>query len=68
MSSTDRVLPVLLVWTTEKASRIGAVLGNANDRAPWGRHDRRADATRLWFVLNRVSTWLYVMPDRRSAR
>lgn len=45
------------------ASRIGARLGNWNDRH--SSHDRRADASLRWRVLDRVASWLCTLPDGR---
>ncbi len=42
--------------------RIGAHLGNWNDRR-FG-HDMRKDAKRIWIVLDRISSWLYIRGDR----
>lgn len=45
----------------EKLSRLGARLGNWNDRH-FGA-DTKADQTRLWRTLDRFAGWLYVLPE-----
>lgn len=53
-------------------SRLGAWIGNLNDRT--SRHDSRAEAGRRWVVIDRLSSWLYRRGDipevrrRRRAR
>jgi len=44
------------------ASRLGARLGNWNDRTN-ATGDRRAEHPRRWHVLDRIAMWLYVRPD-----
>lgn len=46
----------------ELLSKIGAIIGNANDRhfAP----DSRSEQTLSYCVINRVSSFLYTLPDR----
>lgn len=46
----------------EAMSRLGARLGNWNDRrnATGG---RRAEHPRRWHAIDRVAMWLYVRPD-----
>lgn len=42
-------------------SRIGATLGNWNDRQ--AEHDRRTDASLMYRIIDRVAGRLYVMGD-----
>jgi len=42
-------------------SRLGAALGNWNDRH--SRHDRRSEATWRWRLLDGIAGWLYVRGD-----
>lgn len=41
-----------------RMSRLGATLGNWNDRH--SRHERRSEASLRWRVLDRIAGWLYV--------
>lgn len=43
-------------------SRLGARLGNWNDRH--SDHDRRRDASLRWRGIDRIAGWLYVLPER----
>lgn len=44
--------------TRMTASRLGAKLGNWNDRHSG--HDSRSEASRAWRALDRLAGWLYV--------
>lgn len=47
----------------ERLNRLGAMLGNWNDRH--ARHDSRSEATRRYRVIDRLAGWLYTLPERR---
>lgn len=49
----------------ERLSRLGARLGNWNDQLGYGRAAARQHAGRRWWLIDRLASWLYVMPDRR---
>lgn len=51
------------VWWRERLSRLGARLGNWNDRVN-ATGDGRFEHPRRWHVLDRIASWLYVTPDR----
>ena len=51
----------------EWLSRCGALLGNWNDRHN-ATGDSRSTHPRRWRLIDRVSSWLYVLPDRRRRR
>lgn len=46
----------------ERASRIGAKLGNWNDKRL--QPDTRAERTRVYIAIDALAGWLHVRPDR----
>lgn len=46
----------------ERASRIGAKLGNWNDKRL--QPDTRAERTRVYIAIDTLAGWLHVRPDR----
>lgn len=50
----------------EKLSRLGKRLGDWNDRH--SNHDTRSERTLRYRVLDRISGWLYTLPDRPFGR
>lgn len=49
-------------WWREALCRLGALLGNWNDRHN-ATGDRRAEHPRRWHAIDRVAMWLYIRPD-----
>ena len=48
----------------EALSQVGALIGNANDRRHGPELGRRPNRAR-WRRIDRLASWLYVLPDRR---
>jgi hypothetical protein len=47
----------------EISSRLGAKIGNANDKR-WGPELGTHPHRRRWHRIDRISAWLYCWPDR----
>lgn len=43
-------------------SRFGAIIGNLNDK--YSNHDGRFEATKRWKIIDKISSFLYALPDR----
>lgn len=65
---TDRITADELRRMGYRLSRVGARVGNWNDRHSHSRHDSRSEASLRWRLLDRLSSWLYVLPDRVTRR
>ncbi len=50
----------------ERLSRLGAALGNWNDRRHYAQFDGLEAAPRRWTRIDRIASWLYTLPDRRK--